>query len=39
VAQARFQEAQKYVRDPKSPQGLRIKDYMGKLASIRTPPR
>jgi tetratricopeptide (TPR) repeat protein len=35
VAQARLLEAQKFVKNPNSPQGLRIKDYLGKLASIR----
>lgn len=39
VAQARLLEAQKFVRNPNSPQGLRIKDYLGKLGSIRQNPR
>jgi tetratricopeptide (TPR) repeat protein len=39
VAQARLQEAQKYVKNPNSPQGLKIKDYLGKLAAIRQSPR
>ena len=38
VAQARLLEAQKFVRNPNSPQGLRIKDYLGKLGSIRQNP-
>ncbi|HET7293745.1 MAG TPA: hypothetical protein VFM88_15075, partial [Vicinamibacteria bacterium] len=37
VSQARLQEAQKYVKNPNSPQGLRIRDYQSRLASIRTP--
>ncbi len=37
VAEARFLDAQKYVSDPRSPQGLKIQDYMGKLRSIRAP--
>jgi tetratricopeptide (TPR) repeat protein len=37
VADARLREAQKYVTDPVSPQGLKIRDYMGKLNSIRQP--
>jgi tetratricopeptide (TPR) repeat protein len=37
VAEARFLDAQKYVADPRSPQGLKIQDYMGKLKAIRTP--
>ena len=37
VAEARFLDAQKYVSDPRSPQGLKIQDYMGKLRSIRQP--
>ena len=36
VSQARLQEAQKYVKNPNSPQGLRIRDYQSRLASIRT---
>jgi tetratricopeptide (TPR) repeat protein len=39
VAQARLLEAQKYVKNPNSPQGLRIRDYLSKLNSIRQPPR
>ncbi len=39
VAQSRLLEAQKFVRNPNSPQGLRIKDYLGKLGSIRHNPR
>jgi tetratricopeptide (TPR) repeat protein len=38
AAESRFTEAQKYVSDTKSPQGLRIQDYMGKLAAIRKLP-
>lgn len=37
VAEARLLDAQKYVTDPRSPQGLKIQDYMGKLKAIRTP--
>jgi tetratricopeptide (TPR) repeat protein len=37
VAEARFLDAQKYVADPRSPQGLKIQDYMGKLRAIRAP--
>jgi tetratricopeptide (TPR) repeat protein len=37
VAEARFLDAQKYVSDPRSPQGLKIQDYMGKLRAIRQP--
>lgn len=36
VCQARMQEAQKYVKNPNSPQGLRIRDYQSRLAGIRT---
>ena len=36
VSQSRLQEAQKYVRNPNSPQGLRIRDYQSRLATIRT---
>jgi hypothetical protein len=39
VAQSRLQEAQKFVRNPNSPQGLRIKDYLAKIGSIRQSPR
>jgi hypothetical protein len=39
VAQSRLLEAQKFVRNPNSPQGLRIKDYLSKIASIRQSPR
>ncbi len=39
VAQSRLLEAQKFVRNPNSPQGLRIKDYLSKLGSIRQNPR
>lgn len=38
VAQARLTEAQKFVRNPNSPQGLRIRDYQGRLATIRQSP-
>ena len=37
VADARLRDAQKYVTDPVSPQGLKIRDYMGKLNAIRQP--
>jgi tetratricopeptide (TPR) repeat protein len=37
VAEARLLDAQKYVSDPRSPQGLKIQDYMGKLKAIRAP--
>jgi predicted Zn-dependent protease len=37
IAEARLLDAQKYVTDPRSPQGLKIQDYMGKLRAIRTP--
>jgi tetratricopeptide (TPR) repeat protein len=37
VAEARFLDAQKYASDPRSPQGLKIQDYMGKLRTIRQP--
>jgi tetratricopeptide (TPR) repeat protein len=37
-AEARFNDALKYVADPKSPQGLKIQDYMGKLGAIRKLP-
>jgi tetratricopeptide (TPR) repeat protein len=37
VAEARLRDAQKYVTDPVSPQGLKIRDYMGKLNAIRRP--
>jgi tetratricopeptide (TPR) repeat protein len=37
VSQSRLQEAQKYVRNANSPQGLRIRDYQSRLATIRTP--
>jgi hypothetical protein len=39
VAQQRLLEAQKFVRNPNSPQGLRIKDYLNKIATIRQGPR
>lgn len=39
VAQQRLLEAQKFVRNPNSPQGLRIKDYLAKIGSIRQSPR
>lgn len=39
VAQARLLEARKFVRNPNSPQGLRIRDYLAKLGSIRQNPR
>lgn len=35
VAEARLQEARKYVKNPNSPQGLKIRDYESRLASIR----
>ena len=35
TAQVRFDEAAKYVKDPNSPQGLRLRDYIGKLREIR----
>jgi len=37
VAEARFLDAQKWVADPRSPQGLKIQDYTGKLRAIRQP--
>lgn len=37
LADARLRDAQKYVTDPISPQGLKIRDYMGKLNAIRQP--
>jgi tetratricopeptide (TPR) repeat protein len=37
VAQARLDDAQKYVTDPRSPQGLKIQDYRSKLQAIRRP--
>lgn len=37
VSEARLLDAQKYVADPRSPQGLKIQDYMGKLKAIRRP--
>jgi predicted Zn-dependent protease len=37
VAEARLQEAKKYVRNSNSPQGLKIRDYESRLASIRRP--
>ncbi len=38
VTEARLQEARKYVKNPNSPQGLRIRDYESRLASIRRAP-
>jgi len=38
VAEARFQEAKKYVRNPNSPPGLKVRDYESRLASIRRAP-
>jgi tetratricopeptide (TPR) repeat protein len=35
AAQVRFDEAAKYVKDPNSPQGLRLRDYVGRLREIR----
>jgi hypothetical protein len=35
VAEARLQEAKKYVKNPNSPQGLKIRDYESRLATIR----
>ncbi len=35
VTEARLQEARKYVKNPNSPQGLRIRDYESRLAAIR----
>lgn len=37
VADARLRDARKYVTDPVSPQGLKIRDYTGKLNAIRQP--
>jgi tetratricopeptide (TPR) repeat protein len=37
VADARLRDAQKYVTDPVSPEGLKIRDYRGKLNAIRQP--
>jgi tetratricopeptide (TPR) repeat protein len=37
VAEARLREAKKYVRNPNSPQGLKIRDYESRLATIRRP--
>jgi hypothetical protein len=36
-ADARLKEAQKYISDKNSPQGLRAQDYINKLGAIRTP--
>lgn len=38
VAQARFEEARKYTGDPRSPEALKIQDYMNKLNAIRNQP-
>jgi hypothetical protein len=38
VAEARLVEAKKYVKNPNSPQGLKIRDYESRLASIRRAP-
>jgi len=38
VAQARFEEARKYTSDPRSPEALKIQDYMNKLNAIRNQP-
>lgn len=35
VTEARLREAKKYVKNPNSPQGLKIRDYESRLASIR----
>ena len=35
LAEARLQQAQKFVTDRNSPQGLKIQDYMNKLGTIR----
>lgn len=35
AAQVRFDEAGKYVKDPNSPQALRLRDYVGRLREIR----
>lgn len=35
AAQMRLDEAAKHVKDPNSPQGLRLRDYTGKLKEIR----
>ncbi len=35
VTEARLKEAKKYVKNPNSPQGLKIRDYESRLASIR----
>jgi hypothetical protein len=35
VTEARLQEARKYVKNPNSPQGLKIRDYETRLAGIR----
>lgn len=35
AAEVRFDEAAKYVKDPNSPQGLRLRDYVGRLREIR----
>jgi tetratricopeptide (TPR) repeat protein len=40
AAEARFNDASRLVTDPQSPQGLKIRDYLGKLGAIRKlPPR
>ncbi len=35
VAEARLQEGRKYVKNPNSPQGLKLRDYETQLATIR----
>jgi tetratricopeptide (TPR) repeat protein len=35
LADSRFKEAQKFVTDRNSPQGLKVRDYTGRLADIR----
>lgn len=35
AAQARFDEAQKYIKDPTSPQAARLKDYNAQIREIR----
>jgi hypothetical protein len=36
LAESRFVEGQKYATNPSSPQALKIRDYMQKLAAIRS---
>lgn len=38
AADARFRDALKYVTDPRSPQAIKVQDYLRKLGSIRKPP-